>query len=61
MAIYRVRCEDCGNEEEIRMTFSEFDRFKARDTKLVATRCLRCRVTALVVVPSRFTFSMERG
>jgi predicted nucleic acid-binding Zn ribbon protein len=58
MAIYRVRCEDCGNEEEVRMTFSEFDRFKARDTRLVATRCLRCRVTALVVVPSAFTFTI---
>ena len=58
MAIYRVRCEDCGNEEEVRITFSEFDRFKARDTRLVATRCLRCRVTALVVVPSRFTFTI---
>jgi ribosomal protein S27E len=58
MAIYRVRCEDCGNEEEVRITFSEFDRFKARDTKLVATRCLRCRVTALVVVPSAFTFTI---
>jgi predicted nucleic acid-binding Zn ribbon protein len=58
MAIYRVRCEDCGNEEEVRITFSEFDRFKARDTRLVATRCLRCRVTALVVVPSAFTFTI---
>ena len=40
------------------MTFSEFDRFKARDTALVATRCLRCRVAALVVVPSGFTFTI---
>ena len=58
MARYLVRCEECGNEEEVRMTFSEFDRFKARDTGLVATRCLRCRVTALVVVPSGFTFTI---
>jgi hypothetical protein len=58
MAIYRVRCEDCGNVAEAKMSFAEFDRFKARDAKLAARWCPFCNHPALVVVPSRFTFSI---
>ena len=58
MPRYEVKCDRCNTRDELTMSFKEFVRFKGERKVPPLQWCKECGTNALVLVPSRFTFSI---